>query len=152
MALVIEIKELYCMIKQEGGKLLSMNAGWMLPWIWAFQVSRPPQLLRVSLTIVYSCQDHVLESLFGFFRCDTWLQIFQNDSKICEAEVKLTPLVNKICKLCLSLNIGILTFLSKIRGSAYVHLYKNFGWDRKKVPVSLTCEGDSLMTVTQGSK
>ena len=88
----------------------------------------------------------------GFFRCDTWLQIFQNDSKICEAEVKLTPLVNKICKLCLSLNIGILTFLSKIRGSAYVHLYKNFGWDRKKVPVSLTCEGDSLMTVTQGSK
>ena len=34
----------------------------------------------------------------GFFRCDTWLQIFQNDSKICEAEVTLTPLINKICK------------------------------------------------------
>ena len=32
-------------------------------WIWAFQVSGPPQLLRVSLTIVYTCQDHVLESL-----------------------------------------------------------------------------------------
>ena len=36
----------------------------------------------------------------GFFRCDTWLQIFQNDSKICEAEVTLTPLINKICKPC----------------------------------------------------
>ena len=34
----------------------------------------------------------------GFFRCDTWLQIFQNDSKICEAEVTVTPLINKICK------------------------------------------------------
>ena len=34
----------------------------------------------------------------GFFRCDTWLQIFQNDSKICEAEVILTTLINKICK------------------------------------------------------
>ena len=34
----------------------------------------------------------------GFFRCDTWLQIFQNDSKICEAEVTVTPLMNKICK------------------------------------------------------
>ena len=31
-------------------------------------------------------------------KCDTWLQnlIFQNDSKICEAEVALTPLINKI--------------------------------------------------------
>ena len=28
----------------------------------------------------------------GFFRCDTWLQIFQNDSRICEAEVTLTPI------------------------------------------------------------
>ena len=36
----------------------------------------------------------------GFCRCDTWLQIFQNDSKICEAEVTLTPLINKICKPC----------------------------------------------------
>ena len=30
-------------------------------------------------------------------KSDTWLQIFQNDSKICEAEVTLTPLINKIC-------------------------------------------------------
>ena len=36
----------------------------------------------------------------GFFRCDTWLQILQNDSKICEAEVTPTPLINKICKPC----------------------------------------------------
>ena len=34
----------------------------------------------------------------GFFRCDAWLQIFQNDSKIWEAEVTVTPLFNKICK------------------------------------------------------
>ena len=34
----------------------------------------------------------------GFFRCDTQLQIFQNDSKICEAEVTVTPRINKICK------------------------------------------------------
>ena len=33
-----------------------------------------------------------------FLHCDTWLQIFQNDSKICEAEVTLTPLINNICK------------------------------------------------------
>ena len=38
----------------------------------------------------------------GFFRCDTWLQIFQNDSKICEAEVTLTPPINKICKPCVA--------------------------------------------------
>ena len=31
-------------------------------------------------------------------KSDTWLQIFQNDSKICEAEVTLTQLINKICK------------------------------------------------------
>ena len=31
-------------------------------------------------------------------KSDTWLQIFQNDSKICEAEVTVTPLINKICK------------------------------------------------------
>ena len=31
-------------------------------------------------------------------KSDTWLQIFQNDSKICEAEVTPTPLINKICK------------------------------------------------------
>ena len=34
----------------------------------------------------------------GFFHCGTWLQIFQNDSKICEAKVSVTPLINKICK------------------------------------------------------
>ena len=34
-------------------------------------------------------------------KSDTWLQIFQNDSKICEAEVTLTPLINKICKSCI---------------------------------------------------
>ena len=35
---------------------------------WAFQVSGPPQLLCVSLMIVYACQDHVLESLkMAFF-------------------------------------------------------------------------------------
>ena len=34
----------------------------------------------------------------GFFHCGTWLQIFQNDSKICEAKVTVTPLINKICK------------------------------------------------------
>ena len=33
-------------------------------------------------------------------KSDTWLQIFQNDSKICEAEVTVTPLINKICKPC----------------------------------------------------
>ena len=56
------------MTKQEGGKLLSKFARWMLPWIWAFQVSGPPQLLRVSLTIVYTCQDTLLESLkMAFF-------------------------------------------------------------------------------------
>ena len=31
----------------------------------------------------------------GFFRRDTLLQIFQYDSKICEAEVTLTPLIIK---------------------------------------------------------
>ena len=36
----------------------------------------------------------------GFFCCDTSLQMFQNDSKICEAEVTVTPLINKICKPC----------------------------------------------------
>ena len=48
----------------------------------------------------------------GFFRCDTWLQIFQNDSKICEAEVTVTPLINKICKPCI--NLLIKTFLGLV--------------------------------------
>ena len=34
----------------------------------------------------------------GFFHCGTRLQIFQNDSKICEAKVTVTQLINKICK------------------------------------------------------
>ena len=51
------------MTKQEEGKLQLKFTRWMPSWIWAFQVSGPPQLLRVSLTIVYTCQDHVLESL-----------------------------------------------------------------------------------------
>ena len=47
---------------------------------------------------LYTPGPHAGKSEFGFFRCDTWLQIFQNDSEICEAEVTLTPLSNKICK------------------------------------------------------
>ena len=43
---------------------------------------------------------HVRKSEKGFFCRDNWLQIFQNDSKICQAEVTLTPLINKICKPC----------------------------------------------------
>ena len=39
-------------------------------------------------------------------KSDTWLQIFQNDSKICEEEVTLTPLINKICKLTLVLSLN----------------------------------------------
>ena len=49
---------------------------------------------------VYMPGPHVGKSKNGFFRCDTWLQIFQNDSKICEAEVIVTPLINKIWKPC----------------------------------------------------
>ena len=41
----------------------------------------------------------------GFFRCDTRLQIFQNDSKICEAEVTVTPLIKKICKPWTPINL-----------------------------------------------
>ena len=56
------------MTKQEEGKLQSKFTRWPPSWIWAFQVSGPPQLLCVSLTIVYTCQDHVLESLkMAFF-------------------------------------------------------------------------------------
>ena len=51
------------MTKQEEGKLRLKFTRWPPSWIWAFQVREPPQLLRVSLTIVYTCQDHVLESL-----------------------------------------------------------------------------------------
>ena len=96
---IIEIKELYCTTKQDKGKLKIKVTRWLPSWIWAFQVSGPPQLLHVPLTTVYTRQDHMLESLkMAFFGCDTWLQIFLNDSKICEAEVTLTPLIKKICK------------------------------------------------------
>ena len=65
---IIEIKELYCTTKQEEGKLRSKFTQGPPSWTWAFQVSGPPQPLRVSLTIVYTCQDHVLESLkMAFF-------------------------------------------------------------------------------------
>ena len=48
---------------------------------------------------VYTCQEpRAGKCENDFFRCDTWLQIFQSDSKICEAEVTLTPLINKIYK------------------------------------------------------
>ena len=50
------------------GKLRSKFTQWPPSWIWAFQVSGPSQLVRVSLTIVYTCQDHVPESLkMAFF-------------------------------------------------------------------------------------
>ena len=57
------------MTKQEEGKLRSKFTRWPPSWIiWAFQVSRLPQILRVSLTIVYTWQDHGLESLkMAFF-------------------------------------------------------------------------------------
>ena len=38
-------------------------------------------------------------------KSDTWLQILQNDSKICE-DVTLTPLINKIWKLTLVLSLN----------------------------------------------
>ena len=47
---------------------------------------------------VYMLGPRAGKSENGFFRCDTWLQIFQNDSKIHEAEVTVTSLINKICK------------------------------------------------------
>ena len=65
---IIKIKELYCTTKQEEGKLRTKFTRWPPSWIWVFQVSWPPQLLRMSLTVVYTCQDHVLESLkMAFF-------------------------------------------------------------------------------------
>ena len=55
---IIKIKELYCTTKQEGGKLWSKFTRWLPSWIWAFHV----------YTIVYTCQDHVLEGLkMAFF-------------------------------------------------------------------------------------
>ena len=54
---------------------------------------------------VYMPGPHDGKSENGFFRCDTWLQIFQNDSKICEVEGTVTPLINKICKPWRSLQL-----------------------------------------------
>ena len=97
---ITNIKESSCTTKQEEGKLRSKCIQWPPSRIWAFQVSGLPQLLRVSLMTVYTWEDHLLDSLkMAFFVVsDTWLQIFQNDSKICEAGVTVTPLINKICK------------------------------------------------------
>ena len=86
---------LYRTTKHEEGKLhYSMTAS---SWIWAFHVSGSPQLLRVSLTIVYTCQDHVLESLkMAFFDFVVIL-----DSRYSKLTPKfVTPLINKICKPC----------------------------------------------------
>ena len=59
-----------------------------------------------------------------FFRCDTWLQIFQNDSKICEAGVTLTPLINEICKPCIKLLLlRFLTITNLITLSLEKELY-----------------------------
>ena len=106
--LIIEIKELYCTAKQEGGKLRSKFTRWPPSWIWAFQVSGPPQLFRVSLTIVYTRPDHMLESLnLAFF-------VVILDSKYSIMTPKfvkqksLTPLINKICKPCHCQSKGIL--------------------------------------------
>ena len=51
-------------------------------------------------SVLYMPGPRVGKSENGFLRWDTWLQISQNDSKICEAEVTLIPLINKICKPC----------------------------------------------------
>ena len=66
----------------------------------------------------------------GFYRCDTRLQIFLNDSKICEAEVTVTSLMNKICKPCKITTCSSLHFLLdrkigniwKLSKSKIVHL------------------------------
>ena len=74
------------MTKQEEGKLVySMTA--------IIDLSFPGQRTATATL----CIPHDSVYMPGP-RADTWLQIFQNDSKICEAEVKLTPLINKICK------------------------------------------------------
>ena len=52
----------------------------------------------------------------GFFRCDTGLQIFQNDSKIHEAEVTVTPLIDKICKPWTDMVTNIFSLATKNSG------------------------------------
>ena len=91
------------MTKQEEGKLRSKFTRWPPSWIiWAFQVSRPPQILRVSLTIVYTWQDHGLESLkMAFFLVILDSKFSKMTPKFFEAEVTVTPLINKICNPCI---------------------------------------------------
>ena len=77
-------------------------------WLQIFPVTNTvlslPFSQQIQLCIphdsVYMSGPHAGKSENGFFRCDTWLQIFQNDPKICEAEVTLTPLINTIGKPC----------------------------------------------------
>ena len=65
----------------------------------------------------------------GFFRCDTWLQIFQNDSKICEAEVTLTPVINKICKPCWkSLSLCVATYIVCLCASIEWWCLSSYHW------------------------
>ena len=56
---------------------------------------------------VYMTGPRAGKSENGFFRCDTWLQVFPNYSKICKAEVTLTPLINKSCKPWLTVAFNI---------------------------------------------
>ena len=73
----------------------NMFTRWPPSWNWAFQVSGLPQLLYVSFTIVYTCQDRVLESLkIAFF-----VVIF--DSKYS----KMTPEFVKQKSVCLHSSI-----------------------------------------------
>ena len=50
---------------------------------------------------------------------------FQNDSKICEAEVTLTPLINKICKPC-DCDSDITCFASLCHGNTRQWLFEDF--------------------------
>ena len=62
-----------------------------------FETKEKQKLPEIKkLTATHTCQDHVLESLkMAFF---VVILDSKNDSKICEAEVTLTTLINKICK------------------------------------------------------
>ena len=66
-------------------------------------LSFPGQLTATATSCIphdslYMPGMHAGKSENDFFHCDTWLQIFQNESKICEADVTLIPLINKIFK------------------------------------------------------
>ena len=79
---IIEIKELYCMTKQEEGKLRSKFTRWPPSWIWVFQVSgRQSYFVYPSRQCMHARATY-WKTENGFFRCDTWIQIFQNDSRI----------------------------------------------------------------------